>query len=180
LGPIELDPPDRPEPVLRRVVYDQKLQRRLIKKWLKITFDWEGVRRRRPRRAPGDPRIDDIRSANLIWFVSECLRCFKDPAYEEEQEWRVVQYMGSDDEKPVRRDFRTSGDRIVQFIELDFTKSGGKYRGKLPIRSILYGSTLDQKVAERLLRLLFRDSGYIGDDLVDLVSIGRSGIPLSR
>jgi hypothetical protein len=176
LGPIVF-PPDHPQPVLRRVLYDQKLQRRLIRKWLAVAFDWEGVRRRGTRRAPGQLQTDDVRWKYLIWFVSECLRCFKNPAYEEEQEWRVVQYMGTeDDEKPISRDFRTSGDRIVQFIELDFTKSGSKYHGKLPIRSIRYGSTLDQKVTERLLRLLCRDTGYAED----LVSIGRSGIPLSR
>jgi hypothetical protein len=176
LGPI-IFPPDRPQPVLRRVLYDQKQQRRLIRKWLTIAFDWEDVRRTAARRVTGRFQGDDVKWKYLIWFVSESLRCFKDPAYEEEQEWRSVQYMGTvDDEMPAPRGFRTSGDRIVQFIELDFTKSRGKYHGKLPIKSIRYGSTLDQKVTERLLRLLCRDTGYAED----LISIGRSGIPLSR
>ena len=165
----------KPEPLLRKVLYRKRLQKELIRKWVKFLFDWEILRRRQPGQKNASMIFTDEGWLKFNWFISECLRCFKDPAYEEEQEWRVVQhgntYYG---QTAVTSDFRASRGKIVQFVELDFTNSKSKYRGKLPLKTIRYGPTLDTKVTERSLGLLCREKGY-----GNLVTITKSGVPFS-
>jgi hypothetical protein len=74
----------------------------------------------------------------------------------------------------VTPDFRASRGKIVQFVELDFTNSKSKYKGKLPLKTIRYGPTLDTKVTARSLDLLCREKGY-----GKLVTITKSGVPFS-
>jgi hypothetical protein len=173
LGLTTYRTPERPEPVLRKVVYDQKRQRRIIDRWVSAIFDWEATRCQRTRQKP--PRIDphDQGWLTLNWFISECLYCFKDPAYDAEREWRLAQYgRNVRGERPVKTDFRASRGRIVEYVELDVTSSTNTHKGKLPIEVIRYGPTLDPKATERALRLLCEGHSVVA-------TITRSGVPFS-
>ena len=163
------------QPLLRKVIYSPKEQKLLIRKWVELLLDWEMVRRRDSDRSNETINPVDVAWGNFNWFLSECLRCFKDPAYKEEQEWRVIRFgsSSSSDEKTVS-DFRASRGRIIQFVELDLTESDKEYKGKLPLRVIRYGPTLDPRTAERSLRLLCNEKGY-----GKLTDIKRSGVPFS-
>ena len=163
-----------PKPVLRRVIYDQKKQRDLVKRFVRLMLDGEIIRRRRRRHIkPLD--YNDYGWYFFSWHLVELVICFKDPAYAEEREWRVIQLgRNAQGDKSVKTDFRTSRCGIVEFVELDFTNTEGKYKGRLPVNVIRYGPTLDPKVTERSLRLLFKEKGY-----ADFVAIRRSEIPFS-
>jgi len=170
LGATEYQNIEVPEPVLRKVVYESKHQMRLVKKFVTLVFDWE-LLRSRSRRKQEEIDYEDEAWYLFNWFASECLNCFKDPAYAEEREWRMIQYgrnMAS--EKFVKTDFRASRNRIVEYVEIDLVKSDKG--AQLPVRSIHYGPTLDPKVTERSLRLLCTS---FGPD----IKVIRSGVPFS-
>jgi hypothetical protein len=101
-------------------------------------------------------------------FLAECVICFKDPAYAEEQEWRFIQFGRHVSEIK----FRPSGPRIVPYIELDLSlgEMGSK---KLPLTSITYGPTLEPDVTQRSLEMLLKHHTYARPD----VEIHRSGVP---
>ena len=165
---------ESPEPVLRRVVYNGKQQRRIIDRWVRAAFEWEMLGRRRNRKRPQQIEFDDLAWNRLNWFVSECLYCFKDPAYTEEREWRVAQYgRNVHGERPVKTEFRASRARIVEYAELDLATTNLGQESKLPIKVIRYGPTLDSHSTERALRLLCEAKEY------GAVSIVRSGVPFS-
>ena len=165
---------ETPEPVLRRVVYDAKQQRRIIGRWLSAVFEWEMLRRRRNRKGPPQIEFDDLAWNRLNWFISECLYCFKDPAYTEEREWRVAQYgRNVRGERPVKTEFRASRGRIVEYAELSLATTHDGQESKLPIKVIRYGPTLDPNATERALRLLCEAKEH------SPVSIVRSGVPFS-
>jgi hypothetical protein len=174
LGLREYKTIEAPEPVLRKVLYDQKKQKYLVRKFVKLLLDWEIFRNNGARKKLKAIQLDDDAWQLFNWFVSECLNCFKDPAYAEEEEWRLIQYgRNTKSEKFVQTDFRASRNRIVEFVEIELSRFNRK-DGRLPIKAIRYGPTLDPKVTERALRLLCVSIGS-----GDLIAVQRSGVPFS-
>jgi hypothetical protein len=174
LGLREYKTIEAPEPVLRKVLYDQKKQKYLVRKFVKLLLDWETFRNNGARKKLRAIQFGDDGWQLFNWFVSECLNCFKDPAYAAEEEWRLIQYgRNTKAEKFVKTDFRASRNRIVEYVEIEFSKFNGK-DSRLPIKAIRYGPTLDPKVTERALRLLCLSIGC-----PDLITVQRSGVPFS-
>ncbi|HKQ39920.1 MAG TPA: DUF2971 domain-containing protein [Verrucomicrobiae bacterium] len=170
LGLILYQSPDKPEPVLRKVLYKTKQQTELTGQWVKFIFDWESFRRRAAPKKDIDIEINDFGWTALNWFISQSVRCFKHPAYEEEQEWRVIQ-IGTTPEgaRAVEPEFRASRRGVVEYVKLDLPTN----EKKLPLKVICYGPTLDPTVTDRSLRLLCRGKGY------DHVEINKSIVPFA-
>ena len=165
---------DKPEPILRKVIYDRRTQERLVSDWLKGLSMLEQARRKKPG------QIKALQRSNEAWgtfnmFLSECLNCFKDPAYREEQEWCIIQFGRTGRQDVIKASFRPGGERIVLYVELDFRPVKGPYQGKLPIRLICYGPTLEPRVTERSLQLLCEAYSYNERRL----TIQRSGVPFN-
>lgn len=167
---------DKPNPILRKVIYRPSVQKRLIRERITALCELELVKLKSPQRHKVQ------QAAYAAWmmfslFLSEALNCFKDPAYEEEQEWRIIQhgrnYEGKD---TCKISFRSNGGRIIPYTILNFTASGSKEtRGHLPIKIIGFGPTLNPNITQRSLRLLCDAHGYGKSE----VTIKRSGIPFS-
>ncbi len=86
---------------------------------------------------------DRVRSALFSEFYR--LRAkFKHPAFLEESEWRVVQFAGVSE----YAGFRTTGGRIVPFVEMNL--------GKLPLSRVTFGAIQSPDYEDRALRLLLR------------------------
>jgi hypothetical protein len=113
-------------------------------------------------------QIEEIQTG-ITRFLAECLISFKDPAYYEEREWRAIQF-GLD--SPLVK-FRTQEGNIVPFVELDLTAAEGSAPGRLPIRKITYGPTLEPGLSERALKILCGTSGYSDTE----VTVSQSSIP---
>jgi hypothetical protein len=174
LGLSEYQTIEAPEPVLRRVLYDHKKQKHFVRRFVKLLLDWETLRNKGAGTKLRAIDSDDQAWHLFNWFTSECLNCFKDPAYAEEREWRVIQYgRNTAAEKFVTTHFRASRNRIVEYVEVDLSKSNGKDT-PLPVKVIRYGPTLDPKVTVRALSLLRTSIG--GDNRI---IIKRSGVPFS-
>jgi hypothetical protein len=113
-------------------------------------------------------QLTDLRQA-FETILAECLICFKDPSYKEEQEWRAIMIT----REPTKLKQRASGGRIVPYIELGLGAPKNRKEGQLPIESITYGPTLEVESTESSLRMLFDSSGYTKP----AVKIKKSGIP---
>jgi len=158
LGLVQHQTPEKPEPVLRRVIYDPKRQRHVTRLWLNFIIDWQRFcEQDKPAALKGSIDYYDFGWNYLNWFVSQSLRCFKHPAYKEEQEWRVIQVgTGYGGTRAVDPNFRAARRGIVEYVELELPLQ----KEKLPVKLICYGPTLDPKVTDRSLSLLCRGKGY--------------------
>jgi len=87
-------------------------------------------------------------------FLAECLVCFKDPAYYQEEEWRLIQF-GKSGPKLL---FRAGKGHLIPYTELTLASVEGK--PKLPIESITYGPVLEAAMAKRSLKMILSSNGY--------------------
>jgi len=158
------------KPILRRVIYDPKLQKRLVRTWHQAVCDLEVTL---PKERSKFSRRREMLVGTFRLLVPQFLLCFKNPAYAEEQEWRLIQYGRIAEREIIKPAFRTSGGRILPYATLDLTQAEGKYKGKLPLKIVRFGPTLDAGGTGRSLRLLLNSEGYADE----LVKIDGSGIP---
>ncbi len=80
---------------------------------------------------------------------------FKDPAWAEEQEWRAVYVVPNGELEGVQ--FRPHAGVAVPYVSLAMGTDPG---GRLPIRRIVQGPTVDTETALRSLELLLASTGY--------------------
>jgi hypothetical protein len=179
-----------PGPFLRKVFYNRKVQVRIITSWVRAL---SAVAKAGKRSSKGTETLDErlgMRERCFESFLGECLNCFKDPAYAAEQEWRLIRLGRWGGPEIGAADFRASGSRLVPYVELDVTPERGTYKGKLPVRIIRFGPTLDPTPTGRSLRLLCGAQGYtVHDDIGWLwpshradaprLKIIRSGVPFA-
>ena len=157
--------------IVRKVIYEKDTQERLIRE-----------RIARICNAGKSAKSDKESTTNSAWnsfaaFFSECLNCFKHPAFEQEQEWRAIQFgrAGGRDRPDLKFYFRTSGGRIIDYTKLDVRAGSSKYQGMIPICVMRYGPTLEPRTTERSLQILLGAHGYSAE----LVQIERSSVPLT-
>jgi hypothetical protein len=102
-------------------------------------------------------------------LIIEKVVAFKNPAFVEEQEWRLVARQrqlvkqGVDDggKSPTEVHFRTSRGLTVPYIKL-IPKQGPSLPGKpsFPLESVRFGPTLNRAKGESALRLLLEMNGF--------------------
>ena len=95
-----------------------------------------------------------------IWYP---LVTFKDAMFAEENEWRTIEIMHrTETDKRVR--FRSAASKLVPYIELDFSNMQPvppyQQIGKIPIREVFHGPTLNPDLSVRALHLLLTKYGY--------------------
>jgi hypothetical protein len=199
----------RPSVILRKVIYDPEVQRRVVSQWVQCMFDvdlaWRRARQEKIRDAlqershkePGhgdqvQPSVSrwlpqfsvfkafrPAQEESMKWvteiettvtrFLAECLITFKDAAYHEEREWRAIQF--GIDAPPAK--FRIRGGAIVPYVELDLRAVHGPAPGRVPIRTITYGPTLEPSTSDRALKMLCATAGYGESE----VTVRQSSIP---
>jgi hypothetical protein len=160
-GQLQTEGP--PLRLLRRVIYNREHQERIVAGW-------------------GHAVLGGAVSDNdwLFWrFFSQALASFKNSAYEEEGEWRLVQFgrVWSGREAPwlYPVQFRERRGEIVPYAIIDLSQSE-PYPGRPPISKIVYGPTLHPERTEKALRLLTEDSGYAKGQ----VGLKRSIVPFNK
>lgn len=79
---------------------------------------------------------------NLTAAIAHVAAYCKDPAFEEEQEWRVI-YQRAEDSPPLELKHRPSGNILVPYVELPLVASVGARAGKLPISEVRVGPNVD-------------------------------------
>lgn len=160
---------------LHRVIYNRQTQillLQLVMDDLISVLNDESVRQLWKSYSPEEQYYFSISFNSFLQTLAlnEIVR-FKDPAFEEEREWRLaVRPMSLElkDEEIQQLKFRTARGLAVPYLEL--RPKDGKL---LPIQSVRYGPTLKQKQTVNALSLLFQQKGY------PKVPFNGAGIPLA-
>ncbi len=99
-------------------------------------------------------------------LVSSIATYLKHPAFESEQEWRLVSngYFRNANEVPLRMGYRISDSRIIPYIILEYSDG-------VPISEVVLGSCVDVIAAKGAL-------GYLFGNRIDALSIGQSAVPV--
>ena len=135
--------------VVRPVIYEQELQVRVIAKWLRRIVPSRGADR------------DEVFERMLELF-SEHLMTFKHPSYQEEGEWRLIQFGRFVDGETIwPASFRVRGSQVVPYADIDLTQSKGPLKGKLPVVEIVCGPTISRERGIKALQQLCESLGYV-------------------
>lgn len=109
----------------------------------------------------GADRKDWITQKMFHSLINEAIRLqgkFKTPAYREEKEWRILQFVHpASPVIPIQ--FRAARNRVVPYLELDFH---GPAKSPLPIERVTVGPTHDPTLSKDALAMLFSKRGYLG------------------
>lgn len=158
---------------LRKVVYDRKVQRTLVETTISRAVE---ILKKAPKEQTVVQATHMIASAVhfLDDHLAEFFCTFKDPAFESEQEWRLVlEILVTELEIQNKRPkFRISRGHIVPYYELDVSPFAGVNSGKVPLSTVIYGPTLDKNMTESALKLLLKKYNY------PFVQVCRSVVPL--
>jgi len=185
---------------IRKIIYDEATQRRILKKKIKQVLEVDLKWRKGKRDAmqayfqvqQANPfsgvkekaehlrtQIEEsLRPVNqemdaLERFLAECLICFKHPGYAEENEWRLFQFAEGtklDEVQPSILRFRDRRGLLVPYIEFDMTLEGEQV-GKMPLRRLYYGPTLEWESTNKAIKMLLVARGY-GE-----IDVRRSRVP---
>ena len=148
---------------LFRLIYDPKEQQEEIKsavgQVMSVLAKLEAVG---PLEKYGGDNARQIRRCVHSALFAEVVRlraCFKNPAFREEKEWRVVQFVHPKAEDPVIR-FRGSAGGIVPYLEMELFGRAPDSHATLPIDSVVLGPTLDPVLTREMLAFMFSKRGY--------------------
>ena len=109
-------------------------------------------------------------------FIGDWLYCFKDEAFSEEKEWRLIYQHDSIGSGVKYFKFRTSRGLLLPYISLRLLDPNVfKEEPYFPIKKIWIGPTLDPELGEKALRMFLRNQGYEHS-----IEIKPSLIPLRR
>lgn len=155
--------------LIRKVVYDPAIQRRLLSEVIDVacnTLEEE---------AKGlDTQAANLLIASCCHFarnhISEYLIYFKHEAFEVEQEWRLCHLTTGGDEGHV--DFRNGSYGLTPYVAVDPSPMAGIHHNRLPIHRITHGPSIEPENVRFALSKLLRIKGYA------FVEVGGSVLPV--
>ena len=121
---------------------------------------------------PRDPDRQESFARNLASGVVEFASWCKDPAFAEEQEWRIV-YVRNNDPAPLEVHHRLAKGLLVPYVELALPCLEGPLAGHLPVQSIDLGPGTEPALKLRGVTTLLSDYPHYS-----AVSLHGSGAPL--
>jgi hypothetical protein len=128
------------------------------------------------RATPGDEAQHQLLIKTVTDFASPMytqLVQFKNAAFSEEQEWRVVRALGAYPSGLDRINIRLGPSGFVPYLLIDeLVIAEGEHAGRLPIREVRFGPSMHPELTEKGLRLLLDKHGY------SYVAIRPSTVPL--
>lgn len=123
---------------LRPVIYDQKLQEKLILNFLNFAAQ-EISKLSEPDDISENPKLVN----EIMMHLLEYMLMFKHPSFSEEKEWRIVQMAKIEDVQ-----FRTSNNVLIPYIEIDLSLKDDLGQSHLPLSDIVIGPTNNPKRAK--------------------------------
>ncbi len=168
----------KPVRVLHPIIYRLDKQVRLLRGWLRTCLQ----RCQAPR--------GRVNYGDLLQLFADSLIVFKHPSYEEEQEWRLIQfgrYVGGSTKRGLTESdailpthFRVRGGQIIPYVDLDLTGSAGRLHGKLPVAQIVCGPTIRPELGIKALSQLCDSIGFDCILPWETPRLARTGRPLLR
>jgi hypothetical protein len=141
---------------LRRVIYDPERQTALIGDLLDRAL---GLLK---TVEAGRLEAIDIVLEYLADHLAELVASFKQPAFREDQEWRLLLVADTayPDEGLARVRFRTAGGHIVPYIPVDVSPAGGP--ASSPIAEVICGPLERTDLSARAIQLLLKKRSIVG------------------
>ena len=155
-----------------KVIYDPDKQREIVQALLDVILE-------QVDKVFSDDTLTDTKkntsiqhvALNVIMAMGPLVYSFKDPAFEDENEWRIVKSLGAGEVAELN--FRTSMGNLVPYFELQlFIPKGEKNAGKLPIKSVIQGPHVAPDIGEKAVELLLKKLAYQD------IELNKSRVPL--
>jgi hypothetical protein len=159
--------------LLRKVVYDEGLQRRLISEVLEcatlaLSKATQGI-------SVADANNLIARCCQFVRSeVADYLFCFKHPAFAVEQEWRLCHIVSPGEEGHVQ--FRDGPYGLTPYVCLDPSPMAGVNHNRLPLTRITHGPVPDPTNVRFALNKLLRAKGYAFVEIAGSVLPVRVGL----
>ncbi len=143
--------------LLRKVIYDEEEQKKLILEVLDSTI--QALIKATEGATLGDSNMLIARCCQFVRsHVAEYLICFKHPAFEVEKEWRLCHIVSTHEQDHIQ--FRDGPYGLTPYICLDPTPMAGVHHNRLPISRITHGPASDPANVRFALEKLLRAKGY--------------------
>ena len=156
--PLQGWPQDAPgghEVALRRVLYDPVEQEAACHELIDTLVPILDA-------DPEDAELQRSFARNLVSGVVEFASWCKDPAFEEEQEWRIVYVRNNDSSKlPVRH--RMARGLLVPYVELELPCPVEPLQGHLPVKAIRLGPGPEPVLKLRGVETFLANFPHFGD-----------------
>jgi hypothetical protein len=152
--------------VLRKVIYCEYIQRKLISEVLDIT----SIILSEATQAASIAEANNIiaRSCQFVRSeIADYLLCFKHPAFAVEEEWRLCYIVSRDGEDHVL--FRDGPYGLTPYVALDPSPMAGVHHNKLPLARVTHGPAPDPLNIRFTLNKLLRAKGYTFVDITGSV-----------
>ncbi len=96
----------------------------------------------------------------FINIVHDWLYCFKDEAFSEEMEWRLIDRPSvfSDESKYLK--FRSSRGHLIPYIAMQLVDASVDEEPYFPVKKIWIGSTLRPELSKKAVRMFLANHGY--------------------
>jgi hypothetical protein len=143
------------EPYLRKVIYNEKLQHKLVQEYL----DGLLVAARAALNRRDDQRFSDAGANATVMAVQaasvlmDMLICFKHPAFESENEWRLLRSTREDFE-PEGLQFRVGGGELTPYRPMHIYNIENDKPATFPARSVGLGPKLEPGRTRSTVQLL--------------------------
>lgn len=153
---------------IKKVEYDTLKQKDVINKLLN-----EAVKYIEEEKIEEDKLVCEVAKV-VNKKIEECIVFFKDPAFEEEKEWRAIYY--EKEEGLIKTKYRARSNRIVDYKEFDLSPTfADTYKDKLPVCEIICGPGIENTATNEVIQKLLKDNGF-----ADRVNILNSSIPFKN
>jgi hypothetical protein len=142
---------------LRKVIYSEATQRQLIAEVLDNTI--AALRDATQGMSIADANTLIARCCRFVRAeTADYFMCFKHPAFEVEQEWRLCHVIAPTQEAHVL--FREGSYGLTPYVALDPTPMAGVHANKIPLARITHGPVKDPTNVRYALRQLLTAKGY--------------------
>lgn len=148
--------------VLRRVIYNPDLQLTMARKLVSSVAKSVKESVSRSKEEGGDGDIG-LHCQFLADYAAEFLFTFKHPAFQEEDEWRLVVPVNSPWYFEAHVKHRAGRGFTIPYLELPLTREGAGGLTASPISQIVVGPRTDATLVQRSLALLQKSYGWVRD-----------------
>jgi len=140
------------EPYLRKVIYDEKQQNELVQEYLRIVVT---AAKEALNKGGLDEGTVAIVAVQAVSVFLDMLLCFKHPAFECENEWRMLRVLRNDVEPESLR-FRSASGELIPYRPTHIYDEVETREPTLPLRSIRFGPMLEPERTRSTIRLMLQ------------------------
>lgn len=151
--------------VFKRVLYDPAEQESSCRELIERLVELLDV-------DPLDVARQTAFATNLVDGIAELTTWFKDPAFAEEQEWRIV-YLRNSDHRPLTVKHRAGHGLVIPYVELEVPGGVGKFAAHLPLAEIDCGPSAVPELKQQGVHSLLGSLPHLA-----AAKVGGSLVPL--